>query len=54
MTIVVDDYDNGGTLPPGVTQIVNYPNIESALMAGCAYIQRTYGPEQVLGPEEQQ
>ncbi len=50
----MDGYDNGGTLPPGVSQIVNYPDLESARMAGCAYIQRTYGPEQVLGPEEQQ
>lgn len=45
-------YDNGGWLPPGVSQIVNHPDIESSLMAGHAYIQNAYGPEQVLSPEE--
>jgi len=49
----MDGYDNGGTLPPGVTQVGNHPDIESSLMAGHAYIQSRYGPEQVLGPAEQ-
>jgi len=47
----MDGYDNGGTLPPGGTQIVNSPDIKPSLLASHAYI-HTYGPGQILSPEQ--
>jgi len=46
------NYDNGGWLTPGVQVITNHYDAAEAIDAGRLYIQRVYGPEQVLSPEQ--